>query len=148
MGPIGPVPMLARPRWPAKGIDNEQMRDPGFLNDALIRRDHTPNWPTDNKHGVGDPWVNWTDCGPTRPELHSRIVNWRVMAGTSNTRYIPNPYDGTVGLHSRTARPPMGNIQRYQAGASTIRPGRQNRLTQGTYNGQSYSQTTKMQGSR
>lgn len=142
----GPVPMLSRPSRTIPGADNNYLRDPMYLNDSQIRRDHSNSWPTDSRHGVGDALVDWTACGPPRPELHTRIVNFRVMAGTSATRYLPNPYDPTVGLHSRTHRSPLGNIQRYEAGSPTIRPGRQDRLTVSRRTGQSYSQTTRVQG--
>lgn len=142
----GPVRQLPRSPWAAPGVQDQETRDPRYTNDALIRRDNSNFWPTDVKHGVGDSLVDWSACGPSRPEMHSRVVSFRVMAGTSNTRYIPNPYDPTVGLHSRTHRSQLGNIQRYEAGTATMRPGRQDRLTQVTYSGQSYSQTTRMQG--
>lgn len=128
------------------GVDNEYVRDPRNLNDSQIRRDHSAWAPTDRLYGFGDPLVNWTACGPPRQEIHSRIVNFRIMAGTSATRYIPNPYDPTVGLHSRTAPSKRGNVQRIEGKQATMRPGRQDRLTRATYTGQSYSETTKMQG--
>lgn len=122
-------------------------RYPGAANDSQIQRDRTAWFPTDSgPRGVGTGTVNWSLCAPPRPELHVRNVTYRRMAGTSQTRALTNPLDPTVGLHSQTPHKPSGNLERYVAGGQTIKPGRLNRLSPARYAGQSYSQTTLLQG--
>lgn len=122
-------------------------RYPGAVNDGQIMRDRTPWFSTPSpRRGVGTGAPDWSLSGPPRPELHMRNVTVRTMAGTSRTRALLNPLDPTVGLHSQTPRKPAGNLQRYQAGGDAIRPGRLNRLSPARYVGQSYSQTTLLQG--
>lgn len=146
--PGGAAPTLTR-RTLARGIDDQDVRAPGYLNDDAIRFDRTPWMHAEAVSGVGTGTVNWTESGPPRAELHMRALpGVRTMAGTSRTRYLANPGDPSIGLHSATPVTPRGNIQRYAGQRPTIRPGRQNRLTQATYSGQSYSQTTLMQGAR
>lgn len=141
--PGGPIPRAVGMTSP--GINRQRVRDPRYINDGRIRRDHSPWYPVDNVSGVGDASVNWTACGPPRPEMHTRMVNYRVMAGTSATRFIPNPMDPTTGLHTRTAPIRSGNLPRIVGGAPQMRPPRQDRLTVARYTGQTYSQTTRMQ---
>jgi hypothetical protein len=124
------------------------VRATGTLNDGGIRRDRTAWYPTDRVSGVGTGTVNWTDAGPPRPELHVRNVTVRTMAGTSRTRALANPLDPSVGLHSPTRTRSSGNLERYQAGGAAMRPARANRLSPARYAGQSYSQTTVLQGAR
>ena len=129
------------------GIEDEQVRAPGNANDAGVFYDRTPWYPTDTVHGAGTGTVDWTACGPPRPELHMRAQpGLRTMAGTSQSRFFANPLDPTIGLHSYPARTARGNIQRYGPGGVVMRPGRQDRLTQARTGGSSYSQTTRLQG--
>lgn len=137
---------LAR-RTLAHGIEDEDTRYPGMGNDGKIRRGNTPFTTAQYRHGAGTGMVDWTACGPVRPELHVRQeFALRTMAGTSHTRYLASPADPRNGLHSTPPRSAEGNSQRIAAGQATIRPGRQNRLTTARYTGQSYSQTTRVQG--
>lgn len=120
----------------------------GATNDDQIRRDRTPWFPRPTKSGAGTGTVDWTAAGPARPQLHMRNVTVRTMAGTSATRYPASPYDPSIGLHSQTPISPRGNIQRYQAKAPVMKPGRNDRLSPARYTGQSYSQTTLEQGAK
>lgn len=123
-------------------------RYPGYTQDGGIRRDRTPWFPTDTRSGVGTGTVDWTMSGPPRPELHMRNVTVRTMAGTSRTRALASPLDRSIGLHSATVTTPRGNITRYKAGKPTMRGTRTDRLSPARYAGQSYSQTTLVQGAR
>lgn len=145
----GATPALTR-RTLANGVDNEMVRAPGYLLDAQIRRANGPWYPSDNLHGVGTGTVNWTACGPPRPEMHFRqLFALRQMAGTSATRFLKSPVDPKLGLHSTPPKPrKMGNLERIEARAPQIRRGRRDRLSQARYTGQSYSQTTRVQGVR
>lgn len=142
----GSPPHLVR-RTLVDGMEGESTRFPGTVNDTLIRRDHTPWWPSDRVSPVGDSWVNWTAAGPPRPELHMRVVNLRTMEGNTRTRNLPNPQDRNMGLHTDPRGPMAGKVTRYGAKGTMQKP-RQDRLLSGQYAGQSYSQTTKMQGAR
>jgi hypothetical protein len=120
--------------------------------------------------------VNWTDAGPRRASLHMRDVTMRRMEGTSNTRAqdpVPqtlgiNDGNGSLpgairqlnsagyevptnttphGLHTRVrGTVPQNTSRLYAKGVQTMRPGRQNRLSNSRGAGQSYSQTTVHQG--
>lgn len=127
---------------------NDDPRYPGYLNDDQIRRDRTVWYPTDGRSGVGTGEVDWTAAGPPRPELHTRNVTVRLMAGNSQSRAFADPRDPTVGLHTNPTIKPSGNLLRYQAGGPAMQPGRQDRLSPARYSGQSYSQTTLEQGAR
>lgn len=140
-----------RPRYTLGGQGAAIADDPRFYgatNDDLIRRDRTAWFPSKARSGVGTVAVDWTMAAPYRPELHMRNVTVRTMVGTSQTRAFANPLDPSVGLHTNPKARPSGNIERFKAGASGIRPGRTDRLSPARYSGQSYSQTTLEQGAR
>lgn len=143
----GAVAALPRRTVAAQAAQLEtDTRYPGDANDDRIRRDRIPWYPSDQRSGVGTGEVDWTAAGPARPELHMRNVTVRRMAGTDQTRALANPVDPTVGLHTNPAIRPSGNLQRYAAGVPVMRPARTDRLSPARYNGQSYSQTTVLQG--
>lgn len=126
---------------------DDDPRYPGNHADGAIRRDRIAWYPTDRMSGVGSGTVSWSAAGPPRPELHMRNVTVRRMAGTSQTRALTDPRDRSIGLHTKTPVRPMGNLTRYADGrGATMRPGRTDRLSPAVYTGQSYSQTTLMQG--
>lgn len=121
----------------------------GATQDHQIRRDRTSWFPVDRgRSGVGNAEPDWSLAGPPRPELHTRNVTVRTMAGTSQTRAFTDPRDPTVGLHSSPKARPSGNLERYKAGAASMKHGRTDRLSPARYSGQSYSQTTLEQGAR
>lgn len=131
----------------APGMEDDQTRYCPTTFDDQIRRDKTPWFPIPHWTPAGQGWVNWTQAGPIRPTLHMRTVNQRTMAGTSRTRFLANPLDPSVGLHTNPAVAVTRTVPRYVTpGVPQIRHGRQDRLTSGQYSGQSYSQTTRMQG--
>lgn len=91
----GPAPTYVR-RTLVAAIEGEDARTPGTVNDTMIRRDKTAWYPTDRYSPAGNGWVNWTEAGPIRPELHMRDVTLRTMAGTSNSRNLQAPIPGDV----------------------------------------------------
>lgn len=164
----GPTPELIR-RTLVAGMDGETARVPGTVNDTRIARQKTPWWPTPHYTPAGESWVNWTAAGPVRPELNMRMVNTRIMEGTSNTRNLQDPrsdatvtapgYRSTpdgrieqpkrpirVGLHTDPKRFQLTNVQRFAQIPARMSTARQDRLRSGQYTGQSYSQTTRIQG--
>lgn len=77
-------------------------------------------------------WVSWTAAGPARRIIKERNFTWRPIVAAP--RY--------QGLHTNIPIQP-----RDEAGRQRMQPRRQNRLTVQRYRGQTYSQTTKLQGS-
>lgn len=125
-------------------LTGEVMRR-GNVNDSRIQRVRTVTYQYENRSGVGTGEVDWTAAGP--PPVRSRSVNltYRRMAGTSATRFLPDPRDPSVGLHSATTRLDRGNLGEIRVGAPTIRHGRQDRLQPARAGGRSYSSTTLLQ---
>lgn len=121
-------------------------------NDGQIMRGRVPWYDQDYLGSNHDSLVNWTDCGPVRPSLHMLQQTVRRMQGTSATRnYDPHPIT-TWGMqdqgHGMHTNPDMAKIdtnanfrQRQQQTAARV-----NRLSPQIYSGQSYSQTTVIQG--
>lgn len=170
----GPYP--ARQAWAQQVNAETQINPrPDNLNDGAISRERMPYFRTGYYTGTGS-LVNWTACGPARPSLHMRDVTMRRMAGTSNTRAQdpvpagPGIQDGngslpggirnlnSSGIEVPTNNTPHGlhtrvkgavtrqSTVRRLSGAAQMRPGRQNRLSNSTGQGQSFSQTTIHQG--
>lgn len=164
----GETPELIR-RTLVAGMDGEATRYPGTSNDALIRRQQQPWFPSAQYTPAGDSWVNWTAAGPTRPELHMRDASYRLMQGNSQSRTFLWPGaegqtvapgyrslpDGRivqptrpvrVGLHTDPKRAALITVERYTNRNPRMTTARQDRLRSGQYTGQSYSQTTRVQG--
>jgi hypothetical protein len=89
-------------------------------------------------------WVNWTEAGPLRPELHMRNVTWRNMVGNSKSRY-PVVDTPTTGMHTTGPAGVQRTVPRFVQ-TPQMTPARQFRLSPGQYSGQNYSQTTQLQG--
>lgn len=164
----GQTPELIR-RTLVAGMEGEAARYPGTANDGRISRQQMPWYPSAQYTPAGDSWVNWTAAGPVRPELHMRDASFRVMQGTSRTRNLLNPGgdqlevapgyrsmpDGRivqpthrvrVGLHTDPKRSALVTVERYTNRNPRMTNARQDRLRSGQYTGQSYSQTTRVQG--
>lgn len=164
----GETPELIR-RTLVAGMDGEAARFPGTVNDTLIRRQQQPWFPQESYVPAGDSWVNWTAAGPIRESLHMRDATYRLMVGNSRTRNLQNPggdqietapgyrstADGriiqpthrvSVGLHTDPKRPALATVERYTNRNPRMTTARQDRLRSGQYTGQSYSQTTRVQG--
>lgn len=147
-----PPPMW--PGFPYAGVGNETERYPGGWSDGNLNQEHTPFTAAQSYVAPGRGYNDWTSCGPSLngPGMWMRdvVVNRRV--GTDNTSYLQNPELKGTGLVSQaygntTYQGQMAQqLARYQAQPNmTVR--RQNRLSPARYQGQSYSQTTQMQGS-
>lgn len=164
----GDVPLLTR-RTLVAGMDGESTRFPGTTNDTGIRRQQQPWYPSTQYTPAGNSWVNWTAAGPIRAELHMRDTSFRTMVGTSRTRNLQNPGGDTtevapgyrsmpdgrivqpthrvsVGLHTDPKRSAKITVERYTNQNARMTTARQDRLRSGQYTGQSYSQTTRVQG--
>lgn len=137
------------PAPPPHGLADTQERYSPKVSDTLIMRDHTPWYPVQHYTPPGKAGINWAEAGPALPSLRQRNVTINPMVGNSNTRQLQNPLAPGHGLHTEfpdnwhTAK----THTRYLLDDSAkIQPWRQNRLSPSRYTGQSYSQTTEVQG--
>lgn len=134
----------------APGLETEMARYPGTVNDGGIIRDRTPFYSTSHYIGAAQSWVNWTEAGPPRAELHMRTTEFREMDGNSRSRFPFIPSSPTGGMHTMTPSGP-GSVRqtagRYVgSGLPQMQAARVDRLASARYTGQSYSQTTAVQG--
>jgi hypothetical protein len=128
-----------------------------YSRDALILRDRTAVYDFDSYRAAGS-LVDWTMSGPIRRSLWVRNESDRRQAGTDNTRaQDPTPIatygsqDGTMskphGMHTTPISGRVLSSRTYQAsGRAQMTAARYNRLADAVYQGQSYSQTTRVQG--
>lgn len=134
----------ADPRTLAVGIEDERARYPGTSFDSEILRDRGPFYQSPRYLPPGVSWLSWTAAGPTRPELHMRNATVRDMVGNSRSRF-PVINSPTTGMHTMGPSGQARTLPRYvetpQMSAARI-----NRLSPGQYTGQTYSQTTALQG--
>lgn len=127
-------------------------RENANANERTIGHERMPWYHTGYIGSHRDTLVNWTDCGPVRASLHNRQVTINRQVGTSATRaYDPYPIatygtqDQGHGMHT--------NVQKEHFTTANYRdrqqqiPARVDRLSPAVYTGQSYSQTTAVQGS-
>lgn len=135
---------VATPRTLAVGIEDEYARYPGTAFDGQIIRDRGPYYRQPRMEPPGNGWVNWTAAGPTRPELHMRNATMRDMVGNSRSRY-PVVESPTTGMHTMGPSGVARTVPRYVE-TPQMTAARQFRLSPGQYNGQTYSQTTLLQG--
>lgn len=135
------------PRTLAPGLETELVRYPGDSNDGLIVRDRGPWFPRPRYIPPPVTWVNWTEAGPTRPELGMRDSTWRTMAGSSNSRYPVVLNAPTTGMHTMTPSGVSRTLPRYVETQQMV-PARVDRLSPAVYANQTYSQTTRPQGGK
>lgn len=133
------------PRTLAPGIETDLSRYPGTVFDALIRRDRTAFYAAPRFIPPPVTWISWTQAGPTRPELGMRNATLREMGGNTRSRYPVVPGAPTTGMHTMTPSAASRNVPRYQDTAQMV-PGRYDRLRASQYSGQTFSQTTRIQG--
>lgn len=133
------------PRTLAPGIDNELARYPGTAFDGRVRRDRGPYYQRAAYLPPPVTWVNWTAAGPVRPELHMRNVTMRPEVGSSRSRFPVVAGAPTGGMHTMTPSGASRTVPRYVS-TPQMTTARQNRLSPGQYAGQTYSQTTRLQG--
>jgi|SRR5262245_868815 len=138
---------VAHPMTLAPGLETELPRYPGTVYDAEIVRERRPWYSIDVRSPVGDSWVDWTAAGPPRPELHMRTTDWREEQGASKSRFPFDPNSPTGGRHTMVHSGVKITTPRYvDSGNPQMRGARINRLSNARYAGQSYSQTTAVQG--
>lgn len=135
---------VARPRTLAVGMEDSQERVPAGVFDTQIIRDRGPFYSRDRAMAAGDNWVNWSTAGPVRPSVWQRNVSLRTMVGNSASRY-PFVNTPTGGMHTMTAGAVSRTLPRYQQTPQMV-GARVDRLQPGQYSGQTYSQTTQLQG--
>lgn len=151
-----------RPQRPAPGVADQEARYNSFVWDTGIKRDNTPWYPIPHYTPAGKGVANWSECGPPRPELSQRNVTVHRRRGTDATRHLLDPRTGTTGLtsqgpitgqgavrgvHTSNPQHTAATIGRYgEATNPAMKVRRQNRLAPARYDGQSYSQTTQIQG--
>lgn len=158
--PPGPVEPAGVGRTIAPGLVDGRIRELGgaYSRDSGIRRDRTPVYDFDNYRPAGA-LVDWTMSGPIRRSLWMRNHTLTRMQGSDNTRaQDPHPvvtFGSQDGLHGS---PPHGmhtnpvngralSMRTYQAtGRAQMTSARYNRLADSVYTGQSYSQTTRVNG--
>lgn len=133
------------PRTLAPGIENDLARYPGTVYDTEIVRDRSPFYQRSRFIPPPVTWISWTAAGPVRPELHMRCATLRTMVGNSESRYPVVPGSPTTGMHTMTPSGVSRTIPRYVE-TPQMTAARQFRLAPGQYSGQTYSQTTRLQG--
>ena len=136
---------VATPLTLAPGLETELPRYPGTVYDQGVIRERMPWYSVGVRSPVGDSWVDWTAAGPPRAELHMRTTEWRQEAGRGSSRFPVNPASPTGGFHTMTPAGVARTGPRYQA-TPQQQGARINRLSSSRYTGQSYSQTTAVQG--
>lgn len=146
------VPDPMRP-YTAQSMVDQRLRSSDSSNDALIRRDGLPQWLVQNYVAAGVQVNNWTAAGPARPTLWTARGQTLTPRSGGKVRWLQNPAAPGTGLHTEVnndASGAIGTQARYLTPASGVRQRgrRQNRLSPALYSGQSFSQTTKVQGAR
>lgn len=141
---------VTNPLTLAPGLETERTRYPGTENDGMIIRDRKPFYSATLYTPAGISWVNWTEAGPPRAELHMDTDQWRPEAGSSSSRYPFVPGSPTGGMHTMIPSGPASSRQTaprfVDSGNPQMRGARTDRLSPARYAGQSYSQTTAVQG--
>lgn len=132
------------PKTLAVGIEDERARYPGTVYDDEILRDRGPFFQRPRFIPPADNWVSWTKAGPARPELHMRNATLRDMVGNSASRY-PVVDTPSTGMHTMGPAGVARTFPRFQQ-TPQMTGTRQFRLLPGQYSGQTYSQTTQVQG--
>lgn len=131
----------------APGMENDQARYPGTVNDSGVQRSRLPFYHAGVRSAVGDGWVNWTAAGPPRAELHMSNTEYRRESGYGSRRFPFIPGSPTGGRHTMVPNATAYTMPRYVSGAiPQMQSARINRLAAARYAGQSYSQTTAVQG--
>lgn len=137
---------VASPMTLAPGLETEQTRTPGTVFDGGVMRDRGPFYRRPVVVRAGDSWVDWTGAGPTRPELHMRNVTYREEVGSSRSRF-PVVNSPTTGMHTMQPAGTQRTASRYVKIPQMV-PARVDRLSPARYAGQTFSQTTRLQGGR
>lgn len=138
-----------RPERPAPGVADPWARYQGGWADAgSLTRQNTPWYQTQYYVPAGRGVASWA-ASPPRPSLNQMDMAYMIRQGTSQTRHLLDPRTGVTGLHTQQAgvSHTAATVGRYSnPDVPQMRVRRQNRLSPAVYYGQSYSQTTLLQG--
>lgn len=134
----------AHPMTLAPGLETELPRYPATVYDGQIIRERRPFYSALVRSSVGNSWVDWTAAGPPRAELHMRTTEWREEQGASASRF-PTVDTPTGGRHTMVHSGVKITTPRFVE-TPQMQGARINRLSNARYAGQSYSQTTAVQG--
>lgn len=137
----------ADPRTLAPGIVDDLARYPGTTYDRGIMRDRGASYQAPVYIPPPVTWISWTAAGPTRPELHGRNSSWRNLVGNSASRF-PVVDSPTTGMHTMPGAPGAVLTQSRYVATPQMVPARPDRLSPAVYAGQTFSQTTRLQGGR
>jgi hypothetical protein len=137
---------VADPKTLAPGLETDLCRYPGTVYDGMIVRDRGAYYQQPVFIPPPITWISWTAAGPRRPELHGRNATWRNMGGNSATRF-PVVDSPTTGMHTMGQAGTQRTMNRYVVTPQMV-PARPDRLSPAVYAGQTYSQTTRLQGGR
>lgn len=138
---------IAVPMTLHRGIENDEVVYQQTAHDELIVRDKMPWYDRAYMIPAAVSWISWSGAGPVRPTLRMRNSSYKREQGSSASRYPFIPSSPTGGRH--TMGPPTAaaiTAPRSRA-VPQMRNPRINRLLPVAYTGQTYSQTTKIQGS-
>lgn len=141
------LPERPRPFPTAPGVADSRLRVSPVTNDQRIRREATPWIPRPTAIPAGTGRASWYAAGPARPGLMMRTATMSPRSGVSRSRFMTDPRDWRLGLHTTPVTRSYGTDPRYK-GQPAMSRRRQNRLSDARYTGQSYSQTTQTQGGR
>jgi hypothetical protein len=136
---------VASPRTLAVGMEDDSARYPGTVFDGQICRDRGPYYAAPRFIPPPITWISWTAAGPTRPELGMRQATLREMVGNTRSRFPVVPGAPTTGMHTMIPAGVARTVPRYVTTQQMV-PARVDRLAPGQYSGQTYSQTTRVQG--
>ncbi len=149
-GALPPTPM--RPAVAPLGMGDRQRTGYQQPNDALIIRDNTPHQHIQKYSGAGQTVNNWAKAGPPRPSFAVDRADTISPRSGGKVRWLQNPAAPGTGLHTYVvddASGAIGSAARYTtAGVPKQSSRRQGRLSSSRYTGQSFSQTTQIQGAR
>lgn len=116
---------------PGRAGDGSTAQPPQNTNAILIRRARGGYYRESYYLSPANNWVNWTAAGPIRRIIKEWNFTYRPVVAAPRWQ----------GLHTNIPIQP-----RDQAGRARMQARRQNRLTVQRFRGQTYSQTTKLQG--
>lgn len=134
-----------RPARPAAGVADPFERAPGYVFDSGIHRDVGPWVPVQHFTPAGRGVANW-DSWPARDSVRQREVTVNQRAGNSRARWLQNPQAPWTGLHTQVAGVQTQTARYVDKQVPQMSTRRQNHLSSTLYRGQSYSQTTVVQG--
>lgn len=134
-----------RPRPTAPSVADPFERAPSYVFDDGIHRDVGPWVPVQHFTPAGRGVANWDDW-PARDSVRQREVTVNQRVGTSRTRYLQNPQAPWTGLHTQVFGVQTQHARYVDGQVPQMSVRRQNHLSSTLYRGQSFSQTTTVQG--